>query len=97
MAGQVPDDVKQQRLEELMLAQQKNCFAKNEKRIGSELICLVDEIDNEGVVKGRFYGQAPDIDSICIIKKCTAKSGDFINSKVVGSKDYDLVVEQIQY
>jgi ribosomal protein S12 methylthiotransferase len=97
MPGQVPDDVKQQRMEELMLAQQKICFAKTKKRIGSKLICLVDSIDSDGVGQGRFYGQASDIDSICIIKNCSGKSGNFINTKVVGTKGYDMVVEQIKY
>jgi len=96
MPGQVPDDVQQQRLENLMLAQQKICFAKNETRIGSKLTCLVDSIDGEDVGKGRFYGQAPDIDSLCIIKNCSAKPGDFIDTKVVGAKDYDLVVDPIR-
>ena len=40
---QVPDEVKQARLEELMLAQQEIAFAKNEERIGSRLTCLVEE------------------------------------------------------
>jgi ribosomal protein S12 methylthiotransferase len=96
MPGQVPDDVQQQRLENLMLAQQKICFAKNETRIGSKLTCLVDSIDVEDVGKGRFYGQAPDIDSLCIIKNCSAKPGNFIDTKVVGAKDYDLVVDPIR-
>jgi ribosomal protein S12 methylthiotransferase len=96
MPGQVPDDVKQQRLENLMLAQQKICFAKNKKRIGSDLICLVDSVEGKGVGNGRFYGQAPDIDSICIIKNCSAKPADFINTKIVGTKDYDLVVDPVR-
>ena len=33
MAGQVPDDVKQARVEELMLAQQESVFARNESRL----------------------------------------------------------------
>jgi len=95
LPGQVSDEVKQKRLEELMLAQQEICFAGNKKRIGSELTCLVDSIDGGGGGQGRFYGQAPDIDSICIIKNCSGKNGDFIDTKVVGTKDYDLVVERI--
>jgi ribosomal protein S12 methylthiotransferase len=86
MPGQVSDEVKQQRLEELMLTQQKIAFAKNKERIGSKLACLVDFVDNKHIGTGRFYGQAPDIDSICIIKNCSAKLGQF---------DYDLIVEQI--
>ena len=78
-----------------MLTQQKIAFAKNKNRIGSKLTCLVDSVDNEGTGRGRFYGQAPDIDSICIIKNCSAKPGQFIDTKVVGTQDYDLLVQQI--
>ncbi|UCE98702.1 MAG: 30S ribosomal protein S12 methylthiotransferase RimO [Planctomycetota bacterium] len=95
MPSQVPDEIKQQRLEELMLTQQKIAFAKNAEYIGSTLTCLVDSVDNKGTGQGRFYGQAPDIDSVCIIKNCSAPHGKFIDSKVIGTKDYDLVVEQI--
>lgn len=95
MPGQIPDKVKKQRLEELMLAQQEIAFAKNKSRIGSTLTCLVDSVDDEDFGEGRFYGQAPDIDSLCIVKDCSAKPGQFIDTKVSGTKDYDLVVEQI--
>jgi ribosomal protein S12 methylthiotransferase len=95
MPGQVTDKVKQQRLEGLMLTQQEIAFTKNKNRIGSQLTCLVDTVDSENEGRGRFYGQAPDIDSVCIIKKCSAQPGEFINTKVIATKDYDLVVEQI--
>ena len=95
MPDQVTEKVKQQRLEELMLTQQEIAFTKNKNRIGSQLTCLVDNIDSENEGRGRYYGQAPDIDSICIIKKCSARPGEFINTKVIGTKDYDLIVEQI--
>ena len=95
MPAQIPDQVKKQRLDELMLTQQKIAFAKNKNRIGSKITCLVDSVDNEDTAQGRFYGQAPDIDSICIIQNCSARPGQFIDTKVVGTKDYDLLVQQI--
>ena len=95
MPDQVSEKIKQQRLEELMLAQQKIAFTKNKNRIASQLTCLLDAVDSENEGRGRFYGQAPDIDSVCIIKNCSAQPGDFINTKVTATKDYDLVVEQI--
>jgi ribosomal protein S12 methylthiotransferase len=95
MPGQVPDRIKQQRLEELMLTQQKIAFTKNKNRIGSHLACLVDSVETEGKTQGRFYGQAPDIDSVCIVENCSASPGRFIDTKVVAAKDYDLVVQQI--
>lgn len=94
MPGQIPDDVKKQRVEELMLTQQKIAFAKNKNKLGSELICLVDSVDNKRPGRGRYYGQAPKIDSICIIKNCSAMPGEFINTQVVGTKDYDLLVRK---
>lgn len=95
MPDQVPDMVKQERLEKLMLTQQEIAFTKNTDRIDKELICLVDSLDSEGIGRGRFYGQAPGIDSICIVRNCSARPGDFIKVKVVGTKDYDLIVQQI--
>jgi ribosomal protein S12 methylthiotransferase len=95
MPTQVPDQIKQQRVEKLMLTQQKIAFAKNENRVGHGLTCVVDSVDDDGTSRGRFYGQAPDIDSVCIIKDCRAKPGQFIDTQVVGTKDYDLLVRQI--
>ncbi len=92
---QVPDEVKQARLERLMLTQQQIAFAKNEARIGNRLTCLIDESDDEGDGYGRFYGQAPDIDSLCVVKGGAGDVGRFVEVKVVGTRDYDLVTERI--
>ena len=93
MPDQVPEDIKHKRLEQIMLAQQQIAFARNAQRIGDRLTCLVDSVDNS-TVKGRYYGQAPEIDSLCIIKNASAKPGQFVNATVIASKDYDLIVEQ---
>ncbi len=96
MPDQVPDDIKKQRLEELMLTQQAIAFEKNRNRIGGEVTCLVDSVDDECLFRGRYYGQAPDIDSVCIIESCSATAGQFIRAAVTGTRDYDLIVEQIR-
>jgi len=95
MPGQVPDEVKQHRKEEIMLAQQQIVFEKNRQRIGTDLVCLVDSVDRQGRGKGRFYGQAPEIDSVCLVEKCSVAAGGFIRTRVIGERDYDLVVEQV--
>ncbi len=95
MGGQVPEDVKDRRLDEVMLAQQKIAFAKNKARTGASLICLLDSVDENAAGRARFYGQAPEIDSVCIIKNCCAKPGSFLRTRVIATKDYDLVAEQI--
>jgi len=101
MPGQVPDEIKQQRLDELMLCQQEIAFEKNRSLVGSEITCLVDSMDSEFLAKGRYYGQAPEIDSLCLIKtgnrqkKHPILPGQFVRTKVIGTKDYDLIVEPI--
>ncbi len=95
MAGQVPDRIKEERREELMLAQQKIAFGRNAERVGRRLEVVVDRVTEKRRGEGRFYGQAPDIDSVCTIENCSAGAGNFIETKVIGARDYDLVVEQI--
>ncbi len=94
MPSQVSEKIKEERAEKLMLTQQQIAFDINKYRIGMELTCLLDSVQ-KGVGTGRFYGQAPEIDSVCIIKNCTAKPGTFLTAKVIGAKDYDLVLRQI--
>ncbi len=93
MPGQIPESVKQQRLDELMVTQQQIAFTRNENRIGQTLTCLVDSVDRHDLRRGRYYGQAPDIDSVCIIRNGSVQPGQFIETKVVGTRDYDLLVE----
>jgi ribosomal protein S12 methylthiotransferase len=92
---QVPEEVKQARLDEIMRAQQAIAFARNEARIGQRIACLIDAVDGDRVGQGRFYGQAPDIDGICIVPNCSAEPGQFVEARVTGAQDYDLVLEQI--
>lgn len=95
MPDQVPEEIKAERLEALMEAQQEIAFAKGAERVGSKLRCLVDWTDHEKMGVGRFYGQAPEVDGVCSIVNCSASEGEFIDVKVTGSEEYDLVVEQI--
>lgn len=95
LAGQVSDDVKLERQEELMLAQQEIVFAKNAAQVGQRLVCLVDELGEPGYATGRYYGQAPEVDAVCLIEDCDAACGDFIEVEVLEVDDYDLVVRQI--
>jgi ribosomal protein S12 methylthiotransferase len=110
---QVPDEVKQARLDELMQAQQKIAFAANSRRIGSRLTCLVEvggrrpegeerrrsrsAIRNPqpAMGRGRFYGQAPDIDGICLIENGPVSPGQFVDAEVIATEGYDLLVRQI--
>jgi ribosomal protein S12 methylthiotransferase len=91
---QISESIKTERLRELMLTQQEIAFAKNAVRVGTTLDCLVDCANTNGGMTGRFYGQARDIDSVCLMRNCSAEPGQFVKTQVVGSDQYDLIVEQ---
>jgi len=91
MPGQVPPDVKAARAEELMLAQQEIAFQANRRMAGRELEILVDGVDPTGRCVGRYYGQAPEVDSVCLLKR-RRLAGRFHRLRVVGWDRYDLVV-----
>ncbi|MBN1124783.1 MAG: 30S ribosomal protein S12 methylthiotransferase RimO [Sedimentisphaerales bacterium] len=94
MQDVVPETIKQQRRKVLMLTQQQIAFEKAQALIGKELTCLVDVVGDDGTGQGRFYGQAPEIDSVCLIRDCSVEAGRFIRVRVIDTADYDLVVEQ---
>lgn len=102
---QVPYDVKIQRQEQLMIAQQEIAFAQADGLIGSARECLiVDELEEEdreelGLPGGEYYvarheGQAPEIDGECYL---TAESdmgvapGDIVTARITRQFEYDLI------
>lgn len=94
LPGQLPDAVRHERADAIMKAQQASVFAKMEGQIGNTVTVLVDELfENEAV--GRYYGQAPHIDSICVIENPSADRGDLIAAEIIARNDYDFIVRQI--
>jgi ribosomal protein S12 methylthiotransferase len=95
LPGRIPQDIKEDRRRQLMLAQQQIVFEKNEARQGRIIECLIDEACPDSQAIGRFYGQAPHIDSICFVDNCTDSPGSFIKAAITGFKDYDLFTKRI--
>jgi ribosomal protein S12 methylthiotransferase len=96
MEGQLPDDVKQQRVQELMLAQQEVAFAKARSQVGKTIEVLVDRPagrDPEDGFVARSQSQAPDIDSVTFVRSEKLHPGQFVNVKVTDFQAYDLVAE----
>jgi ribosomal protein S12 methylthiotransferase len=94
LEDQLPESVKHQRADTLMKLQQQIAFDRMDARIGKEYRVLVDEVyENQAV--GRFYGQAPHIDSVCKITAPSVPYGTFIQAKVIARDEYDLVVEPL--
>ena len=68
MKEQLPEEVKQERVEKLVEIQKKIAFQKRQSYIGKETIVLLDGFDeNSCVTYARTEGQAPEIDDIVYI------------------------------
>ncbi|MHC4563614.1 MAG: 30S ribosomal protein S12 methylthiotransferase RimO [Planctomycetota bacterium] len=92
--GAAPDEVKSERAEQLMLAQQAIVFDMNAGAVGQSIDVLVDGTDNDGACVARHAGQAPEIDSVCLLTE-PVEAGAIITGEVVDTSDYDLIVQPV--
>ena len=91
MDGQIEEDVKSRRAEELMAVQKEVSEETNKLKIGKLYDILVEGYNGE-YYYGRSYEMAPEIDANVLFKSPkSVKTGDFVKVKIVDNMDYDLV------
>lgn len=95
MEGQIADEVKKERRDELMALQQEIAFAKAESMVGRTLTVMIEgKAVDEDVYVARTYRDAPEVDGYLFLASDSAyMSGDFVKVKVTGSNEYDLIGE----
>jgi len=95
LPDQVPEDVKQERLERFMEVQARISADKLAAKIGQEMTVLVDGQDEDGTV-ARSMADAPEIDgNVYIDGFFDAQPGDLIQVKIVDSGEHDLFAEVV--
>ena len=87
----VPEDVKQQRVEAIMDIQQGISFNINQQKIGKTFKVLVDRKDGDYFI-GRTEFDSPEVDNEVLIdaKIDYANIGSFVNVKIDRAEDFDL-------
>jgi ribosomal protein S12 methylthiotransferase len=85
---QVSEEVKQERYDRLMHAQQSISLKRNQAIVGRTLEVLI-EGQGDGLTLGRSYRDAPEIDGLVILEG-TAPIGEFVPVKIDGALTYDL-------
>ncbi|OPJ57146.1 30S ribosomal protein S12 methylthiotransferase RimO [Alkalithermobacter paradoxus] len=94
LKGQIDEETKHRRKDELMLLQQSVSIKKNQNKLGRIYSVLIDEKIEDGLYMGRSYEDAYDIDGVVYIRtKQELKIGNFINVKIIEALEYDLVGE----
>jgi ribosomal protein S12 methylthiotransferase len=95
--AQVPDEVKQERWERFMAAQQEISAEIFQAKVGREVEVLVDDIDTENdEAIARSPWDAPEIDGNVFIPGAKGlKQGDKLRVRIVEAEEYDLVGERV--
>lgn len=93
MNDQVPQEVKEQRVDELMTVQQEVAFELASERVGRVFEVVIDGQPIEGVQAARHAGQAPEVDSLTYVTGRRFEPGEFVEVRCTGSREYDLIAQ----
>lgn len=95
--GQVAEDVKAARLEQLMALQQEISRARNQEKIGTELEVLVEGYDAGNYLYfGRSRGDSIGVDStVYFAARDEVEIGSFVRVRILDADAYDLTGEQL--
>ncbi len=89
----IPEEVKQKRLDKLMCIQEQIAGEISESRIGKTLRTIIDREEDDYYV-GRTEWDSPEVDCEVLISKQKAlKIGAFYDIKITGSENFDLYGE----
>jgi ribosomal protein S12 methylthiotransferase len=89
----LPEEIKAERRNRLMEAQQAVAFAWSQRQVGKELPVMIDgpdpEVPNHALA--RSHADAPEIDAVVRVKGKNLRPGDVVKIKVTAADGYDLV------
>ena len=87
----VPEDVKQQRANEIMEIQSQISWELNQQKLGKVMTCLIDRKEGSHFV-GRTEFDSPDVDNEVLIdaSEYYLKIGEFAEIEITEATDFDL-------
>ena len=96
MPDDIPTEVKQERVDQIMELQQGISLELNQQKIGKEYKILIDRKEDGNFV-GRTEYDSPEVDNEVMLdaKKNYLRIGDFVQAKVVQATEFDLLAEPI--
>lgn len=91
LENDVPQDVKEGRVEQIMEIQQGISYEINQDKIGQTFKVLIDRVDGDYFI-GRTEYDSPEVDNEVVVDAKTnyARIGDFVQVKIDRAEDFDL-------
>ena len=95
----VPDELKQERRERLMLLQEEISAVRLRSKVGKILKVIIDEVGSDGAT-ARSSADAPEIDGQVYVnnpkgKKLVLKQGEFMDVRVTDADAHDFWAEAV--
>ena len=92
----VPEEVKMQRVNEIMEIQSQISWELNQEKVGSQFKILIDRKEGNYFI-GRTEYDSPDVDNEVLIdaSKFYVKTGDFVQVTITKAEDFDLYGEVV--
>ena len=92
----VPQDVKDARVEEIMEVQSQISWEKNQEKVGKTFRCLFDRKEGNYFV-GRTEFDSPDVDNTVLVpaENIYISVGDFAEVKITSAEEFDLIGELV--
>jgi len=93
----VPEEVKQQRANEIMEIQSQISWELNQEKIGETYTCIIDRKEGQYFV-GRTAFDSPDVDNEVLIDAAQhyLKIGEYHTLKITEAADFDLYAEPVE-
>ncbi|ODS89319.1 MAG: ribosomal protein S12 methylthiotransferase RimO [Chryseobacterium sp. SCN 40-13] len=87
----IPQEVKERRVEEIMELQSQISWEKNQEKIGKVFRCIFDRKEGNYFV-GRTEFDSPDVDNTVLVEATNVyiSSGSFMNIKITAAEEFDL-------
>jgi ribosomal protein S12 methylthiotransferase len=97
MDDNVPEEVKQERVERLMELQQGISLELNQQKVGKTYKVLIDRKEGSSFY-GRTEFDSPEVDNEVILDATRnyLRIGDFVMARVTAASEFDLIAEPIQ-
>lgn len=90
LKGQIPDNIKKRRYEEIMSKQAVISLVKNRELVGKKFDALIDYVDTD-ICIGRLYCHAPEIDGVVILNNdANLKAGNRVKVLIKEAYEYDV-------
>ena len=97
MKKQLPSFIKNMRRNKIMKLQQTIAFEKAAETVGKTVDVLIEgKLPEDGVFVGRTYKDAPNVDGMIFVNADRELvTGDVVKVKVIDSREYDLIGEEV--